>query len=133
MSHWATRYIGKSWCYGAQGPDAYDCWNFVCEVQRTEYGINMPLIDYGQDQRLASFHMRENPELHNWNKIESPIEGDIVMMARAKIPAHIGVWIVANGKQGILHCLQGVGVVFQQASMITISGWGSLQYYRRKA
>lgn len=130
--HWAGPYIGKGWRYGGQGPDEFDCWNFVREVQRARFGIEVPIIEYEQDQRDVSNHLQHNPELEKWTPVESPREGDIVMMARAKIPAHVGVWIIANGRAGILHCVKGIGVVFTQAAMVRSSGWGNLRYYRRK-
>lgn len=132
MTHWALKYIGTPWEYGANGPDKFDCWNFVREVQRVHYGINMPEIDYKQDQRLASAHMRTHPELENWTQEPIAQDGDIVMMARARYPAHVGVWTTANGKPGVLHCLEGAGVVFQQAAIISSHGWGLLKFYRRK-
>lgn len=131
MSHWATGYIGISWEYGAQGPDSYDCWNFVRHVQKTRFSIDVPVILY-TDQRDVSHQLQHNAELDRWTQTDSPIEGDIVMMARAKIPAHVGVWIKANGHEGILHCLQHVGVVFTRENAIRSHGWGQLKFYRRK-
>lgn len=131
MSHWATPYVGKRWAYGGLGPDEYDCWNFVREVQKKRFSVDVPVITY-TDQRDVFHHLQHNPELDRWRQVTSPIEGDIVMMARAKIPAHVGIWISANGKEGILHCLQGAGVVFTPSNMISSSGWGLLKYYRRK-
>lgn len=132
MNHWATGYVGIPWAYGAQGPDCYDCWNFVREVQIKHFGIDVPVILYA-DQRDVSNQLQHNPELDNWVHVNAPAEGDIVMMARAKIPAHVGVWIAANETQGVLHCLKGIGVVFTRQNMIQSSGWGQLKYYRRKA
>ncbi len=131
MNHWAIDYIGVPWRYGAQGPDAFDCWNFVREVQRKQFGVHVPIIMYA-DQREVSNHLQQNPELNNWLQVDSPVEGDIVMMARAKIPAHVGVWVKANASEGVLHCVQGIGVVFTSMGMVRSSGWGSLKYYRRK-
>lgn len=131
MTHWAGHYIGTPWRYGSQGPDAYDCWNFIREIQLTRFGVDVPVIEY-TDQRDVSHQLQHNTELDRWAQVESPIEGDIVMMARAKIPAHVGVWIKANGDEGVLHCVKGSGVVFTRRSGLRTSGWGQLKYYRLK-
>jgi cell wall-associated NlpC family hydrolase len=131
MTHWATQYIGLSWEYGGQGPEAYDCWNFVRKIQRDHFGVEVPIIVI-EDQRQASHEMQANSELDNWQSVDVPQEGDIVMMARAKIPAHIGVCVRANNQIGVLHCIQKSGVVFTAMSMLSSNGWGSLKYYRHK-
>lgn len=131
MNHWAVPYIGIPWVYGAQGPEAYDCWNFIRKIQLDHFGIDVPVVEYS-DQREVSAHLLHNPELDRWTLVDAPQEGDIVMMARAKIPAHVGIWITANSRAGVLHCLEGMGVVFTASNMIRNSGWGSLKYYRRK-
>lgn len=89
------------------------------------------MIEYA-DQRDVARQLQHNAELDHWAQVEMPTEGDIVMMARAKIPAHVGIWVAANNDQGILHCLQGSGVIFTKESAIRSSGWGQLKYYRRK-
>lgn len=131
MNHWATKYIGIPWKFGGQGPDTYDCWNFVREVQGTHFNIEVPIITY-DDQRDVFHHLQHNAELDHWTQMETPIEGDIIMMARAKIPAHVGVWVKSNVQEGVLHCLQGIGVVFTAQQAIRSSGWGQLKFYRRK-
>jgi len=131
IMHWASEYIGIQWEYGARGPDSYDCWNFVREVQSKKFNVDVPIIEY-VDQRDVFYQLQHNAELDRWKQVESPIEGDIVMMARAKIPAHVGIWINANNDEGILHCLQGSGVVFMRQNSIRSNGWGQLKFYRRK-
>lgn len=131
MTHWAIQYIGLPWKYGAQGPTEFDCWGFVRHVEREHFGVDVPLIDYDDDWHVAARHLKEHPERVNWERMERPREGDLVMMARGRLPIHIGVYITANGKPGILHCLQGAGVVFNEMKSLRSAGWGALQYYRR--
>lgn len=133
MSHWASQYIGRQWEFGKEGPDSYDCWGFVRHVQREHFAIEMPVIPYGTDWHETADHLAKHQERDNWNQIDKPQEGDVVMMARSRLPIHIGVWINANGTQGVLHCLQGAGVLFQPGKGLAACGWGHLQYYRRKA
>lgn len=95
MTHWATPLIGKPWVYGAKGPDAFDCWGFVLYVQRMQYGINLPEVIV-PDSWPAVRRLLENHEEHrHWDKVSQPMDGDIVMMARNRVPAHVGIVIEA--------------------------------------
>lgn len=132
MSHWASTYIGRPWSLGGVGPDTFDCWGFFRFIQSNHYGIDVPLIG------VATGSLREivttlefHNERSNWSETSSPSDGDAVLMARSQRPAHIGVWIKANGSEGVLHCMAGPGVVFQSKASLRIAGWGHLAYYRR--
>lgn len=131
MNHWAVPYIGIPWAYGATGPDAFDCWNFVCHIQKTHFSIEMPKVDYNRDWHVAADHLANHEERQKWVRTELPLEGDVVMMARSRLPIHIGVFINANRTRGILHCADHQGVVFNPLGTLVGAGWGRLQYYRR--
>lgn len=131
--HWATPLIGRPWEYGAQGPDAFDCWHFVRWVQREHFGIEMPTVEVPRSWEEAHRQIESHQERAKWQKVDgNPQEGDVVLMARNRIPVHIGVAINANGKSGVLHCVQNSGVVFQDPPGLRSAGWGSLTYFRRK-
>lgn len=131
MSHWATELIGKPWQYGAQGPDAFDCWGFTRYVQRVHYGVEMPLVQVPEDWRMAREVLATHEERVRWEPVAVPQDGDVVLMARNRIPLHIGVVVFANGVAGVLHCFDPAGVVFQPSQGLRAAGWGSLTYYRR--
>lgn len=130
MKHWAMEYIGKPWVYGAKGPDFYDCWGFVCHVQSSKYGIETLLVESPKTWTEARDQIKNHPERQRWLQVETPVDGDVVLMARNKIPVHVGVVIIANDRIGILHCAQGCGVVFQSKKELAVSGWGSMTYFR---
>lgn len=130
MNHWALSYIGLPWKYGASGPEEYDCWGFVREIQRSHFQLELPEIDYGPDWHTAADNLDRHPEKRNWVQVVDPSEGDVVMLARSRLPVHIGVYITANAQPGVLHCLQGTGVIFQPLATMRMSGWGSLKFYR---
>lgn len=131
MTHWATEYIGKPWALGAQGPDAYDCWNFVRTVMRDRFNVAMPDVHVAQTLESTAGQLETNEERQNWTRILTPREGDVVLLARSRLPVHIGICVIANGSLGVLHCVQGAGVMFQRIDKLKFSGWGSLQFYRR--
>lgn len=132
MTHWAIDYVGLPWAFGAQGPEAYDCWNFVREVQKTHYGLELPTVEYTLDWRVAGRELEANAERDNWVQIDKPADGCVALMARSKLPVHIGVVIKANGRLGVLHCLQGAGVVFHLLTSLPGAGWGRLTYFVRR-
>ena len=131
MSHWATELIGKPWEYGAQGPDAFDCWGFTRFVQRTHYGIEMPAVQVPEDWRQAREVLETHEERTRWAPVDVPADGDVVLMARNRIPLHVGVVVAANRATGVLHCFEPAGVVFQPPQALRATGWGRLTYYRR--
>lgn len=131
MSHWASQYIGLSWRSCADGPDAYDCWNFFRLVQREHYGVSVPTVGFVESWREAATLLETHEERQRWQQVERPLDGCAVLMARTRLPVHIGTWIRANGTEGVLHCMQGAGVVFQRPEMLRAAGWGRLTYYRQ--
>lgn len=130
MSHWATQYIGKAWVRGAQGPDTFDCWGFVRYILSRHFNISVPELDIPDSQHEASKLMLNSPELQNWTQVQYMAEGYVVMMARRKVPLHIGLCIRANGQLGILHCAEPAGVLFQSLHGLQAAGFGRLTYYR---
>lgn len=126
MTHWATDYIGLPWV-----AQEHDCWAFFRKVQREQFGIEVPAFDADALDRMACARaVAGNPERNKWTRVETPQEGDAVLMARAKYPSHVGIWIAADGG-GVLHCMQGAGVVFQGLGKLKLSGWGHVVFYRR--
>lgn len=133
MSHWALHYIGLPWEYGSEGPDSFDCWGFIRTVQRDRFGVYMPAIPAPSSWAEARDMINNNAERSNWEQVDAPSEGDLVLMARNRRPVHIGVLILANGILGVLHCMQPNGVVFNSLPSLKSCGWGALTYYRRAA
>lgn len=123
--HWAADYIGDEWRAGE-----HDCWGFVRRVQRERYGREVPPFDVDAFNCLACARaVRDNPERSNWQQVGEPQEGDAVLLAHAKHPSHVGIWIDADGG-GVLHCVEGDGVVFQARKSLAACGWGRLEFYR---
>lgn len=133
VTHWAIAYIGLPWEYGKEGPDSFDCWGFIRTVQRDRFGVDMPLVDVPQSWSQAHAMIEGHDERRNWERVAVPREGDLVLMARNRLPVHIGIVITANGKLGVLHCMQHSGVVFNTMPSLVGCGWGALTYYRRAA
>lgn len=130
MNHWATQYIGLPWRRGATGPQAFDCWGLVVQVQATRFNVAMPSIAAlpGTLREVAAAIAEHR---QGWSQVDTPKEGDVVLMSRTRIPMHIGVWIIANGHGGVLHCSELAGVTFNRAQALRAQGWGHVTYWRR--
>ena len=128
MAHWVEQYIGKPWGNGEQGPAAFDCWGLCRYVWCTHFGIVVPIIQVDADDLLAVVrNFSGNPERERWRPVTEPRDGDAVLFSRSirKPPVHVGV--VTAGR--VLHCQQGVGVVFQAIPMLR-RHWGRIDFYR---
>jgi len=124
MTHWAASYIGRAWV-----TREHDCWAFFREIQRVHFGRDVPAFDVDSLSLLACARaMAANPERQRWIATSTPIEGDAVLLAHSRHPSHIGVWLDVDGG-GVLHCIEGAGVVFQSRASLAACGWGHLEFY----
>lgn len=130
MMHWAEQYLGKPWESGAQGPDSFNCWGLVRTVAKAHFGFEPPLIvideSIGSAVRAA---FRTHPAHAQYQCVTHPIAGDIVEMGSAKDMWHVGIWLDVDGG-GILHSVQGVGVVYTQTRHLKMLGWSRTIFWR---
>ena len=129
--HWVIPLIGKPWQAGHQGPDAFDCWGLLVWVYQHRYGIELPRIAVAEGnvrEQVRAFHA--HPERAHWQTIATPIEGDALLLRQSRHPIHVGIWIETEGEAGVLHALQGAGVVFQTLNSLMLSGWSVEGVYR---
>lgn len=130
VQHWAEDYLGRAWENGAEGPDAYDCWGLVRAVLRDRFGIALPAVNVDALAPLAVRRaFRDSGEYDHWQEIDAPVvEGDVVLMSHAKHVHHIGLWTAG----GVLHAVEGAGVVHQHLQSLRMHGWNVVSVYRRK-
>lgn len=128
MTHWAIAYIGEPWVAGE-----HDCWAFFRRVQADRFGRAVPAIDVNAHSLMACARaVADNPERANWLPVSSPVEGDAVLMAHSRYPSHVGLWVDVDGG-GVLHCVEGAGVIFQTIKNLKACGWGHVEFYRHAA
>lgn len=133
MLHWATWYIGKPWRSGADGPNAYDCWGLVRAVLRDRAGIDLPAILHGvDDHREIIADFAGHAELRNWIAVDGPRRDlDALLMAQARHPVHVGIWIAADHGR-VLHAPRPM-VVAQDIVSLGRHGYRVTATYRHKA
>lgn len=126
--HWAAGYIGEPWEAGVS-----DCWCFARRVWREQFGIDVPAVLMAPAGPISARRaLSGNDELGDWAEVEDPQEGDGVMMAKGKMPCHVGVWIDPNGG-GILHSVEGIGAIFTPRPRLVGLGYRIVGIYRRRA
>ena len=131
--------IGKRWAANGRGPDEFDCWHLARHVQRELFGRELPSVDVPADPQWAWMlqTIAAHPERANWlerpqpNDLIGAGDGALVLMARAQRAAHIGVWLLPE--QGVIHCDQTSGVMFEDAATLRAAGWRKLTFYEPKS
>ncbi len=127
-----NKYIGLPWVAGASGPDAFDCWGFVRYVLKHEFGHNVPQVNVNANNlRDVLTAFKQDLAFQSFVEVFNPQNGDVVLLRQANNPAHCGLWLNIDGG-GILHCVRGTGVVFQNKASIKSNGWFIHSYYRVK-
>lgn len=127
-THWAADYIGQPWVAGAN-----DCWSFCRRVWAERFGLSVPVIEVDAAHLAAVTRaFIGHPERVRWAEVDSPVEGDAVLLAHSRFPTHVGIWVGVDGG-GVLHCEQASGVVFSSPGALARCGWGRLAFYRHEA
>lgn len=127
--HWSAAYLGRPWVSGE-----HDCWGFFRAVQRERFGRAIPAVAVDAESAAACVEAIATLQAPRagWRPLadgETPADGDAVLLARHQAPAHVGVWIEADGG-GVLHCQRGAGVVFLARRALARAGWGRIECFR---
>lgn len=131
MTHWAMRYLGEPWVEGQ-----HECGHFFCRVQREQFGIETQVIDADALSVLSCVRALagDHPEFLNWPEVDkvAPREGDCLQMSHSKHPHHVGLWVDVDGG-GVLHCVEGAGVVFSTRQALRVAGWNITAVRRHRS
>ena len=129
MSHWSIAHIGKPWIKGT-----HECGHFFCALMLERFALSVALIDADAlDLRSCIRALSGNhPEFANWTPIAEPREGDCIRLSHSRHPHHVGMWVDADGG-GVLHCVEGAGVIFSNRRALRVAGWNIVTMLRHKA
>jgi hypothetical protein len=126
--------IGEPWAWAD-----HNCWQFAVAVQRELFGRALPDIALPTDfsRRWVLDEFASHPERVRWEAVaEGPGglvmagDGALVLMAHARFPAHIGVWLAPE--QRIIHCDTNTGVACESPLALRQMGWKRLTFYEPK-
>ena len=130
--HWATAYIGRPWRVGAAGPDAFDCWGLVRAVYRERTGTELPPAGFTSEDLLTVMRdFRDHPERRRWRLVDAPAELDALLMAQARQPVHVGLWMDAGGGR-VLHATHQGVCAHDRHSLATL-GYQIVGVYRHES
>lgn len=131
MAHWSTKYVGQPYVYGEA-----DCGHLVMKVSREEFGAQIPsdddLIRVQSNLKLISQLQQTVSNL--LCKVNSPCDGDIVLMLCRGRPSHVGVYCDIDGIPFVLHATKSAGqVVLHRIDYLPLAFLSVEGYYRWKA
>lgn len=122
----ANRYIGCPWVSGGDDIETgINCWNFLRYIQREYFGIDVPTAELGDPMAQLFAQQIQSGE---WAPVPAPFHGCGVQLKSGNDP-HVGVWLDIEGG-GVLHALEGHGVVWTRRSRLGGMGFVRLKYYR---
>ena len=121
--HWTEKYIGQEWIAGEN-----DCWAFARKVWRQQFGFEVPVVDVDACNRMAcSRAFAGHDEKGSWQLVEKPQDGDAALIGKSKRPSHVGISV----EGGVLHSVQGAGVIYSDIIGLSHMGLRVLGWYRR--
>ena len=118
------QYLGLPWIEGQR-----DCWLFFREIQAKHYDRIVPIVDVDVMDIRDVIHKVDAEKKAHWEQIDKPEDGCAVLMSRNRYPVHIGMWLDIDGGK-VLHCAQGMGVVFQNRQALKFDGWTGITYWK---
>lgn len=116
---WVLRYMFATYKDKGRGPDEFDCWGLVRQIQMDQFGVELPSLasEYASAldrPSVAVTVQRYTEELSRaWRIVTEPMRGDIVVLRIGGVPWHCGV-IIAD--DWMLHILGDAAVAREQIS-----------------
>lgn len=122
----ADSFVGLPYEEGAFGPHSFNCWGLLHYVQRWYFGVLLPVVPIGNAEKCHAM-FKDKVEGGAWSLSAAPSHGDGALMRSGSRP-HVGIYLDIDGG-GILHALEGVGVVFTTLDQLNSQGFGRTKYY----
>jgi cell wall-associated NlpC family hydrolase len=114
---------------GGIGPLEYDCWNLLRHLQKKYFGVTLPDAPIGDEAAcLALF--KDKAESGEWQAVAKPEHGDCALLRGGTWP-HVGIYLDFDGG-GVLHAMEGSGVIWTRLPKLRSFGFGRTVYYRVK-
>lgn len=123
----AEDYVGLPYKEGSYGPDSYNCWGLLYTIQTKHFGVKMPMAPIGDSDRCQQM-FKDHVRYGEWTELANPEHGAGALLRGGTEP-HVGVYLDIDGG-GILHALEGVGVVFTTLDQLNPLGFARTKYYR---
>lgn len=83
----------------------------------------------GNEDETKAIHTKALEDKTYW-PVDNPKHGDAVLLRGGDCP-HVGIWLEFE-RGGVLHSLEGVGVIWTPEYKLNTLGFGRSTYYRIK-
>lgn len=130
--HWSASLIGRPYAAGARGPDAFDCFGLVQFVWRERLGLSVPDMRLRAPRAMRCM-LRGRPYRRDGIvavAVADPAEFDAVYLTWRSASHHVGLWIGDALSGGVLHAMEGAGVVFQRRVDLVSHGLSIIGFVR---
>lgn len=126
---WVQEYLYLPWEKYATGPHSYDCFGVVYKgLGHLGCLPDRHLEVDGDDWALFHNTVLAEQESGNWRQLQEPVPGAVVLMSKARMFHHVGLWVPHNGGC-VLHSRRGAGVVLENIHRLQLQGMKKFEYW----
>ena len=92
--HWADDFVGLPYENEGRGPEAFDCLGLLIAVNRDVFGKEIEDPGFSMAQALRPSNRKKLE--HQFERAETPTEGDALLFNLGRRALHVGVYINEN-------------------------------------
>lgn len=127
--HWATKYIGKPYAVGANGPHSYDCWGLARSIFAERLGISMPQVAVRENNNGQA--MRKIADGFGWGPVAGPAQECDALIMRGIAGRHIAVAVQTGKRLVYIHADDFCGVeIITDVADFGLRGYKNLEIWR---
>lgn len=104
--HWSDAWMDRPY-----EPGVFDCAELAVEVAREQFGKNVEILTERAASALGRTRQVQEGAQELADRVESPEEGDAVLMISRGRPSHVGVYCLIDGEPWVLHAMKNAGRV----------------------
>lgn len=124
--HWSEKYLNKGYENGV-----YNCSHLVMDIQEHEFGRVIDLPVQNRDREVLADEILETK--NDFEQVDTPEDGDIVLFYLRGVPSHVGVYTVINNIGMFIHSMSNKkGVCIHSKRHIDMLKLEIEGYYRIK-
>lgn len=117
-----VRYLGKKW-----QPD-FNCWDLVRLIYKQEFAIELCPHGINRANSIRQANSEIAKELPEWCEVETPIEGDVILLGKKSLSWHVGFMLTENLA---IHLIDNAASKVQPISEIR-KGFHTSKFYRHE-
>lgn len=126
MSHWHEKYVGRKY-----DRETYNCGHLAIQVNKDEFGRDISLVIATPDHHLSDDEQIQSVKNIYAYRVETPQEGDGVLLMYAGKASHVGVYCLINNVPHVLHGLDSSkGVCLTKIRKLSLLNMEVEGYYR---